>query len=275
MDHLLPCVLDYVGHPVPQQVLPSLYPRHSLWNNKQSCFIYLTFRDRFIGMQAIVEKREKKNKSKVCLSPPPKKMLRTPLVPYVSQILLLNYFTLFYLNHTLLPELDFNKNVGLCLLCKFSLQTESNHTSDQFWFSISGQIIAHLGDQLKTELMHCLPIFLDRLKNEITRLTAVKALISIAKSDLKIELKPILAESMPILAGFLRKNQRALKMSSLTLLDTVVKNYSTQITDKNLEPVSSIFKVNNQVLTWISQCWASVSMISMTSDDGVKTRNES
>ena len=106
--------------------------------------------------------------------------------------------------------------------------------------SILGQIIAHLGDQLKTELMHCLPIFLDRLKNEITRLTAVKALISIAKSDLKIELKPILAESMPILAGFLRKNQRALKMSSLTLLDTVVKNYSTQITDKNLEPVSSI-----------------------------------
>ena len=110
---------------------------------------------------------------------------------------------------------------------------------NRYNFSILGQIIAHLGDQLKTELMHCLPIFLDRLKNEITRLTAVKALISIAKSDLKIELKPILAESMPILAGFLRKNQRALKMSSLTLLDTVVKNYSAQITDKNLELVSS------------------------------------
>ena len=101
-----------------------------------------------------------------------------------------------------------------------------------------GQIVAHLGDQLKSELGNCLPIFLDRLKNEITRLTAVKALISIAKSELKIELKPILAESMPILAGFLRKNQRALKMSSLTLLDTLVKNYSAQITDKNLEPVS-------------------------------------
>jgi len=103
--------------------------------------------------------------------------------------------------------------------------------------SCMGQIVAHLGDQLKSELANCLPIFLDRLKNEITRLTAVKALISIAKSDLKIELKPILAESMPILAGFLRKNQRALKMSSLTLLDTLVKNYSAQITDKNLEPV--------------------------------------
>ena len=100
--------------------------------------------------------------------------------------------------------------------------------------------------------MHCLPIFLDRLKNEITRLTAVKALISIAKSDLKIELKPILAESMPILAGFLRKNQRALKMSSLTLLDTVVKNYSAQITDKNLEPVSSII-LNCKIYTSIIQ----------------------
>ena len=88
---------------------------------------------------------------------------------------------------------------------------------------------------------------LNRLKNEITRLTAVKALISIAKSDLKIELKPILAESMPILAGFLRKNQRALKMSSLTLLDTVVKNYSTQIADKNLEPVRTFFKITGNL----------------------------
>jgi cullin-associated NEDD8-dissociated protein 1 len=103
--------------------------------------------------------------------------------------------------------------------------------------SCMGQIIAHLGDQLKPELPVSLPIFLDRLKNEITRLTAVKALINIAKSDLKIDLKPILAEALPILAGFLRKNQRALKMSSLALLDTLVKNYSKQITEKNLEPV--------------------------------------
>ena len=103
--------------------------------------------------------------------------------------------------------------------------------------SCMGQILAHLGDHLKSEMPNCLPIFLDRLKNEITRLTVVKALIAIAKSELKIELKPILAESMPILAGFLRKNQRALKLSSLALLDTLVKNYSPQITDKNLEPV--------------------------------------
>lgn len=37
-----------------------------------------------------------------------------------------------------------------------------------------GQIIAHLGDVLHKELSTCLPIFLERLRNEITRLTTVK-----------------------------------------------------------------------------------------------------
>ena len=97
--------------------------------------------------------------------------------------------------------------------------------------------MAHLGDQLLSNLPQCLPIFLERLKNEITRLTAVKAMIRIASSELKIDLKPILNDSMPILAGFLRKNQRTLKLSSLALLDILVKNYSHLITDKNLEPV--------------------------------------
>jgi len=38
-----------------------------------------------------------------------------------------------------------------------------------------------MGDGLGPELATCLPIFLDRLKNEITRLTAVKALSMIAE----------------------------------------------------------------------------------------------
>lgn len=44
-------------------------------------------------------------------------------------------------------------------------------------------------------------------------------------SPLKINLQPILGEAMPILASFLRKNHRALKLSTLTLLDTLIKNY--------------------------------------------------
>lgn len=54
-----------------------------------------------------------------------------------------------------------------------------------------GQIITNLGDHLTGELHVCLPLFLDRLKNEITRLQTVKALTKIAASPLCIEL-PIL-----------------------------------------------------------------------------------
>ena len=70
--------------------------------------------------------------------------------------------------------------------------------------SCMGQIIAHLGDCIQPQLPECLPIFQDRLKNEITRLTAVKALTKIAQSRLKIDISPILAASLPVLSGFLR-----------------------------------------------------------------------
>uniref|UniRef100_A0A8K9Y5E3 Cullin associated and neddylation dissociated 1 n=1 Tax=Oncorhynchus mykiss TaxID=8022 RepID=A0A8K9Y5E3_ONCMY len=95
--------------------------------------------------------------------------------------------------------------------------------------SCMGQIICNLGDSLGDDLPGTLHIFLERLKNEITRLTTVKALTLIAGSTLKIDLRPILDEAVPILASFLRKNQRALKLSTLAALDILVKNYSDSL----------------------------------------------
>ena len=100
-----------------------------------------------------------------------------------------------------------------------------------------GQIISHLGDHLQGELSTCLPIFLDRLRNEITRLTTVKALTKIAASPLRIDLRPILPDAVPVLASFLRKNQRALKLATLQLLETLVTNYSSAITPHMLDKV--------------------------------------
>lgn len=45
---------------------------------------------------------------------------------------------------------------------------------------------------------------------------------------LGIEL-PILSEAMPILSLFLRKNQRALKLSTLQLIDCLLKNYHSKL----------------------------------------------
>ena len=92
-----------------------------------------------------------------------------------------------------------------------------------------GQIIASLGDLLKSELASCLPIFVDRLKNEITRLTAVKAVALIARSPLKISISAILPECIPVLASFLRKNHRDLRLATLSCLDALFQAYSSSI----------------------------------------------
>ena len=87
-------------------------------------------------------------------------------------------------------------------------------------------LLAHLGSYLQSEWPNCVPIFLERLKNEITRLTAVKALNLMASSQLvDLDLRHVLAEAVPVLASFLRKNQRALKLATLSLLDTLIRRY--------------------------------------------------
>ena len=47
--------------------------------------------------------------------------------------------------------------------------------------SCMGQVLAGLGDSLGQQLTQCLPIFVERLKNEITRLTTVRAITLIVK----------------------------------------------------------------------------------------------
>ncbi|XP_053530044.1 cullin-associated NEDD8-dissociated protein 2 [Ictalurus punctatus] len=98
-------------------------------------------------------------------------------------------------------------------------------------------IVSHLGDQLGGDLQPTLQIFLERLKNEITRLTAVKALSIIATSPLKVDIRPILTEGIPILGSFLRKNQRALKLNTLTALNIIVTNYSDSFKPALIESV--------------------------------------
>uniref|UniRef100_A0A8C3AI11 Cullin-associated and neddylation-dissociated 1 n=1 Tax=Cyclopterus lumpus TaxID=8103 RepID=A0A8C3AI11_CYCLU len=99
------------------------------------------------------------------------------------------------------------------------------------------KIICNLGDRLPAELPGTLLIFLERLKNEITRLTTVKALTLIAGSPLKIDLRPVLPDAVPILASFLRKNQRALKLCTLAALDILLRNYSSAVTPVMVDAV--------------------------------------
>lgn len=78
-----------------------------------------------------------------------------------------------------------------CTLQKLRSQEVDQEVKERA-IACMGQILANMGDILNNELNVCLPIFLERLRNEVTRLSAVKALISIAASPLRIDLTPIL-----------------------------------------------------------------------------------
>jgi len=88
-------------------------------------------------------------------------------------------------------------------------------------------VVANLGNELGDELAGALRTLSDRLSNEITRLTAVRAIRQIAASSLRIDLSSVLREVTENLALFLRKSHRKLKQASLTALEVIVRNYGT------------------------------------------------
>ena len=57
----------------------------------------------------------------------------------------------------------------------YLFQLAVNVSMIKMFLFFRGQILCSLGDELVQQPPQCLPIFLDRLRNEITRLTTVKA----------------------------------------------------------------------------------------------------
>ncbi|KAJ7002205.1 hypothetical protein NC653_012304 [Populus alba x Populus x berolinensis] len=95
--------------------------------------------------------------------------------------------------------------------------------------SCMGLVISTFGDNLKTELPVCLPVLVDRMGNEITRLTAVKAFAVIATSPLRIDLSCVLENVIAELTAFLRKANRALRQATLGTLNSLIVAYGDQI----------------------------------------------
>ncbi|XP_041671134.1 cullin-associated NEDD8-dissociated protein 2 isoform X2 [Cheilinus undulatus] len=148
--------------------------------------------------------------------------------------------------------------------------------------SCMGHMVCHLGDHLGAELHGVLAIFLDRLKNEITRLTAVKTITLVSGSPLKIDLSSILPDALSVLGSFLRKNQRALKLCTLACLTALISHHAANIKPAALEPVLSelpalvdendmhVSQVSISLLTCLAKaCPSSLTKISSTVLSGV------
>ncbi|XP_010314277.2 cullin-associated NEDD8-dissociated protein 1 [Solanum lycopersicum] len=92
-----------------------------------------------------------------------------------------------------------------------------------------GLVVSTFGDHLHAELPACLPVLVDRMGNEITRLTAVKAFAVIAASPLHLDLSCVIEQVISELTAFLRKANRALRQATLGTLNTLIVAYGDKI----------------------------------------------
>ena len=102
-------------------------------------------------------------------------------------------------------------------------------------------LICHLGDEAAVRLDRVLPVLLERLRNEITRITAVKAFGALASATLDVGLGSkvggggsIMQSAVAELCSFLRKSSRLLRQASLSTLDTMVSTHSSLLGDADI-----------------------------------------
>jgi cullin-associated NEDD8-dissociated protein 1 len=95
-----------------------------------------------------------------------------------------------------------------------------------------GDLVARLGDVLpSSHIESILHLLLERMSNDITRVSALKTVGKIAQSPLKIDVSCILADATEELANFLRQHARSLKFSSLETISALIQSNSSKITD--------------------------------------------
>lgn len=99
-----------------------------------------------------------------------------------------------------------------------------------------GQLVATCGDLLKAQqLPTVLSLLMEKLKNEITRMAALRSLVVIARSPLDIDLSPILASAVQELALLLRQQSRSLKQTTLETLTALVDSSSGSMDGTHFE----------------------------------------
>jgi cullin-associated NEDD8-dissociated protein 1 len=129
------------------------------------------------------------------------------------------------------------------LMSKHDVDQEIKECALKACASLLSSLHASLKEDQKNGL---LLLLLERLNNETTRIAAIKTLSTIAASSPpptagddamdvdkqgKIDLSPILVESISTMASFLKLQSRSLKQSSLEALDTTIKNHGSAYAD--------------------------------------------
>jgi len=104
-----------------------------------------------------------------------------------------------------------------------------------------GVMVTRLADHPAVKLPTILPLLLERMRNEITRVTTVKMFAMIGAAQLDVQLTTPLPTGQSVLqgvvgelCGFLRKSNRPLRQASLATLDTFVGAHAASLTDPDV-----------------------------------------
>eukprot|EP00899_Mesostigma_viride_P020190 jgi/Mesvir1/28172/Mv04732-RA.1 len=110
-----------------------------------------------------------------------------------------------------------------CIFKRLNAQDQDQEVKDCA-IACAATLVSTMGDCFAVQ--GCLSTVLERTRNEITRLTAVKAFGTIADSELQIDLSAITTGALEELTSFLRKASRPLRQASLSALDSLVRSPS-------------------------------------------------
>lgn len=110
-----------------------------------------------------------------------------------------------------------------------------------------GRLVSTVGDQLQaSQLSSVLSLLQRRLENETTRSAALKTIIAIASSSLRLDVSAFVTSSVSTLALFLRQNSRTLQQLTLQTLDALVQSSTSRFT---AEQVNAILSESNTLIS--------------------------
>jgi cullin-associated NEDD8-dissociated protein 1 len=107
----------------------------------------------------------------------------------------------------------------------------------------TGTLFSYAGDELAPQLPAVLALFRRRLENETTRSSTLKALASMARSSLQLDLSGFLLQTAGDLALFLRQTSRSLKQLTLQTLEAIVASPRTQVAGSEAEVILSEVRI--------------------------------